>query len=181
VWQEVLKNISDLANLNFLEIGSWEGQSTCWLLDNILTHPSSKITCIDTFEGGIEHQFSDELSLIESKFDGNLKRAKCENKLIKIVGLSQSCLRELPLSHYDVIYIDGSHIASDVLEDTILCWRLLKNGGMIIFDDYQWEGYRDQPLKHPAPAINTFLSIFQDKINVIHKGYQVIIQKKSPH
>jgi glycosyltransferase involved in cell wall biosynthesis/2-polyprenyl-3-methyl-5-hydroxy-6-metoxy-1,4-benzoquinol methylase len=178
VWQEVLKNISDLANLNFLEIGSWEGQSTCWLLDNILTHPSSKITCIDTFEGGIEHQFSDELSLIESRFDGNLKRAKCENKLIKIVGLSQSCLRELPLSHYDVIYIDGSHIASDVLEDTILCWRLLKNGGMIIFDDYQWEGYRDQPLKHPAPAINTFLSIFQDKINVIHKGYQVIIQKK---
>ena len=178
MWQEVLKNISDLANLNFLEIGSWEGQSTCWLLDNILTHPSSKITCIDTFEGGIEHQFSDELSLIESRFDGNLKRAKCENKLIKIVGLSQSCLRELPLSHYDVIYIDGSHIASDVLEDTILCWRLLKNGGMIIFDDYQWEGYRDQPLKHPAPAINTFLSIFQDKINVIHKGYQVIIQKK---
>jgi glycosyltransferase involved in cell wall biosynthesis/SAM-dependent methyltransferase len=178
IWQQTLQHIKDLPNLNFLEIGSWEGQSTCWLLDNVLTHPTSKITCIDTFAGGIEHRDLEELSLIELRFDSNIKKANSADKVKKIVGYSQYCLRELPLNNYDFIYIDGSHIASDVLEDIILSWRLLKEEGIIIFDDYQWQAYQDQPLKHPAPAIDSFLSIFQDKINVLYKDYQVIIQKK---
>lgn len=178
IWQEVFKQFVNLPNLNFLEIGSWEGQSTCWLLDNILTDLTSKITCVDTFAGGIEHQGTKEVSLIEQRFDNNIIKSGNKDKVIKIVGFSQFCLRDLPVNNYDFIYIDGSHIASDVLEDTILSWRLLKEGGIIIFDDYQWEAYRDQPLKHPAPAIDSFLSIFQEKIHIIHQGYQVIIQKK---
>lgn len=178
IWQEVFKQLINLPNLNFLEIGSWEGQSTCWLLDNILTHSTSKITCIDTFAGGIEHQGTEELSTIEKRFDNNIIKSGNLDKVIKIVGFSQTSLRNLPFNSYDFIYIDGSHIASDVLEDTILSWRLLKERGIIIFDDYRWEAYKDQPLKHPAPAIDSFLSIFQDKINIIYQGYQVIIQKK---
>lgn len=183
MWQKIFNNITNVPNINFLEIGSLEGQSACWLLDNILTHPSSQITCIDTFQGSIEHQayqeLSVELSLIESRFDSNIKKTRCEGKVKKVVGISQNCLRKLPINHYDVIYIDGSHIASDVLEDTILSWRLLKDEGMMIFDDYQWEAYKDQPLKQPALAINSFLSIFQNQIDIIYKGFQVVIQKKS--
>lgn len=178
LWEQVLKPMANLPNLSFLEIGSWEGQSSCWLLDNVLTHPSTQITCIDTFQGSIEHQNSRELSLIELRFDENIQKAGGNNKVTKIIGFYQNSLRNLPVNNYDFIYIDGSHVASDVLEDTILGWRLLKNEGIIIFDDYQWEGYREQPLKHPAPAIDAFLSLFQDKINVLHKGYQVVIQKK---
>ena len=36
---------------------------------------------------------------------------------------------------YDIIYIDGSHEARDVLEDAVLAYRLLKIGGLLIFDD----------------------------------------------
>ena len=53
---------------------------------------------------------------------------------------SQVVLRRLPLETYDIIYIDGSHATSDVLEDAVLSYRLLKPGGLLIFDDYHWAG-----------------------------------------
>src|SRR5258708_5482376 len=33
---------------NLLEIGCHEGRATCWLLQNIATHPDASVTCIDT-------------------------------------------------------------------------------------------------------------------------------------
>lgn len=32
---------------HFLEIGTYEGRATTWLLDNILTHTNAQIDCID--------------------------------------------------------------------------------------------------------------------------------------
>ena len=36
------------------------------------------------------------------------------------------------------IYVDGSHEAPDVLFDAILAHKLVKNNGIIAFDDYLW-------------------------------------------
>ncbi|MDZ7961899.1 MAG: glycosyltransferase [Aulosira sp. DedQUE10] len=179
LWQQVLKNFAHLPNLNFLEIGSWEGRSTCWLLDNILTHASAKITCIDTFKGNIEHQSLDEDSLksLETRFDFNIAQTGAAAQVEKIVGISQEVLRTLPIDTYDFLYIDGSHLASHVLEDVVLGWRLIKVKGIIIFDDYNWPEFPDNLIQHPKLAIDAFLTVFCDKIQVIHQGYQVIIQK----
>jgi len=38
--------------------------------------------------------------------------------------------------NYDIVYIDGSHVANDVLQDAVLVWQLVKVGGFMIFDDY---------------------------------------------
>ena len=46
-------------DVKFLEVGSWEGRSTCWMLDNILTSKDSSITCIDSWQGGWEHSEHD--------------------------------------------------------------------------------------------------------------------------
>ena len=35
-----------------------------------------------------------------------------------------------------VVYIDGSHIPQDVLTDATMAWKLLRNGGIIIFDGW---------------------------------------------
>jgi len=42
-------------DIKFLEIGSFEGKSTCYMLDNFLTNETNTITCIDSWEGGFEH------------------------------------------------------------------------------------------------------------------------------
>jgi predicted O-methyltransferase YrrM len=72
---------------------------------------------------------------IKKRYLSNVKIAGGETRTTLIVGPSQVELRKLPLGAYDLIYIDGSHFPADVLEDAVLSWRLLKPGGMLIFDD----------------------------------------------
>lgn len=168
-------------HLNVLEIGSWEGRSTCWLLEHVLTHEAAKITCVDTFAGSFEHtnvfQFdSNYLQSIQERFDFNVGQTGMSDKVQKIVGMSNEVVRSLPFNAYDFAYIDGSHIASDVLQDTILVWPLVKVGGYIIFDDYNFK-YPEKPFWNTQLAVDTFVQIFQDKLNVIHVRHQVIVEK----
>jgi predicted O-methyltransferase YrrM len=71
--------------------------------------------------------------------------------------------------YFDLIYIDGSHQAPDVLTDAVMSFQLLKVGGVMIFDDYLWSmdkpGFQDV-LKMPKPAIDAFINIFQRKMSV---------------
>jgi predicted O-methyltransferase YrrM len=180
-WKKDLQHLAGAPRLNFLEIGSFEGLSCCWLLENILTHDTSKIICIDSFdvEGqGSEFikQYSSTRMSIEARFDSNIAAAKSQHKVQKIIGLSQYALRLLPLSYYDFIYIDGSHVALNVIEDAVLSWRLLKKGGLLTFDDYEWDKSPD-PLARPKIAINAFLDIYNGYYKLVHKGYQVTVEK----
>ncbi|NJL41968.1 MAG: class I SAM-dependent methyltransferase [Leptolyngbyaceae cyanobacterium SM1_4_3] len=152
--------------------------STCWLLDHILTHEAAKVTCVDPFQGSAEHRRfdADYVQSLEARFDANIAKTGAAQKVQKQVGTSQEKLRSLPLNAYDLLYIDGSHIASDVLEDALLGWRLVKAGGLIIFDDYGFSF--DQNTQHnPKAGIDAFLTIFRDKIKITHKSYQVFVEK----
>ena len=165
IWQEFLIPFSNKPNLNILEIGSWEGRSTCWLLNNILTHPSSQITCIDTFEGGggTPIEASDTRESIEARFDFNIALTEAAAKVTKIVKKSRAALRLLPFNSFDILYIDGSHLACDVLEDTLLSWGVVKIGGTIIFDDYD-HVFREFPHQNTKIGIDAFLASFCNKI-----------------
>jgi predicted O-methyltransferase YrrM len=180
-WEKHLSRFAHQPDLEFLEIGSFEGGSACWLLKHILTDESSRLTCIDTFDfaGQGSYYFQDEGSesmLIEDRFDFNIKQTGNADKVRKLIGCSQKVLRGLPFSAYDFIYIDGSHKAVNVLEDAVLSWPLLKKGGLLTFDDYEWDGDPD-PLNCPAVAINAFLNIFEKHYTMVHKAYQVMIEK----
>lgn len=73
----------------------------------------------------------------------------------------------------DIIYIDGSHLASDVLEDLVFSWQLLNVGGAIICDDTgSWmfsEKNGNRPLqKSPRIAVEGFINCNWDKIELVH-------------
>ncbi len=177
IWEQHLKRFINIPTLNVLEIGSWEGRSTCWLLDNIMTHEHNTITCIDTFQGSVEHRYDHSyLQSIEGRFDFNIVRTRVPDKVKKIVGNSHEVMRSLPLNSYEIVYIDGSHIASDVLQDAVLVWQLLKVGGFIIFDDYPFT-FPQNPAWNTKIGIDAFMISFSDKFRVIHKAYQVILEK----
>lgn len=116
----------------------------------------------------------------------NLFETFCHNisffgdKVIIYKNKSQQILKSLMdnLNHYDYIYIDGDHHASSVLEDAILSFPLLKQDGIMIFDDYNWCYEGGIPGLHiPRAGIDAFLSIYADKIEVITKSDQVTIRK----
>jgi len=157
-----------------LEIGVFEGRSTQWLMENVLTHPASTLIYIDTFAGGVMHKGLN-LSDLESRFLANT--APYRNKLIARKGRSDAMLRDLPHDHFDYISIDGSHEAADVLSDAVLSWPLLKTGGLICFDDYEW-WIDPAPERSPKLAIDAFLNVMRSQCEVVRKGYQVWVRKR---
>jgi len=182
-WRRDLTRFAHQPGLKFLEVGSFEGLSACWLLRKILTNDNCLLTCIDTFDfagQGMAHlqDIGLESMSIEERFDYNIKQVGGSNKVRKIVGYSQTVLRALPFSHYDYIYIDGSHKSANVLEDAVLAWPLLKKGALLTFDDYEWE-HDPNPINRPKIAIDAFLTVFETHYKLIRKGYQVTIEKLS--
>lgn len=172
VWSELLKHHKDRPT-QVLEVGSYQGLSAIWLLENILTHPESSITCVDTFEGSEEHNELQTKDMFQL-FTYNTQRFG--NKVIVQQGRSCDVLRRMPRAPvYDIMYIDGDHHAPAVLEDAILSFPMLKKGGLMIFDDYAWPV--DIELDRPKPAIDAFLQIYANHLRVIYRGYQLIIEK----
>jgi predicted O-methyltransferase YrrM len=174
-FEKHLKCFSGKENIQFLEIGVYEGMSTVWLLQNVITANSSTVDVVDTFLGSIEHKGRQELKLdtLKERFLENIKLYKQHVNIH--VGRSQDVLRNFQ-KKFDFIYVDGSHQAIDVIEDAILAFRLLKINGLMAFDDYRWNKIGD-PLQHPQIAIDAFIQLFSNKIEVVEKNYQLFIKK----
>jgi len=161
----------------FLEVGSWEGRSMIYTVENLM-EDGGELTCIDTWNGGWEHQ-SRDMGLVEQRFNFNqavLSDRYPERKVKKLKGPSYCALQGLQ-ADFDMIYIDGSHHGLDVMTDACLAWPLLAGGGLMIFDDYRWGQELPQAQK-PKFAIDAFLIFLEDKFELIEKGYQVIVSKK---
>ena len=175
VWEKVMVGFKDQP-ATFLEIGSYEGRSATWLLDNILTHADSRLYCVDSFVGGVEHHVTNE---DYKTYERNMSFHK--GKVVTLRGRSQDVLRTTLVKSklFEVIYIDGDHFPETVLEDAVLSWPLLKYGGIMIFDDYKWKGFSD----HHAPknGIDAFLHAYGNLLVAIHADKQVIIRKKLPN
>lgn len=177
-WERLLADYKGKPDLNFLEVGCYEGKATYWLCKNILTDQTSKITVVDTFEGSIEHRdghANTDFSQVERNFRENLAEF-VPDKVDIFRSESQKYLRDINGDVFDFIYIDGSHTAPDVLEDGVLAWRLLKKGGVMIFDDYAWDAYKEPEL-NPRLAVDSFLAVMAGKYTLLLKEYQVAIKK----
>jgi predicted O-methyltransferase YrrM len=178
-----------------LEVGSYEGASACYLIEKLASQNSVEVHCIDTWEGGVEHQSGGlaeaNMQSVESRFLHNTKCAidKAAHKVDLHIhkGYSDTCMAQLmsqgKQGYFDFVYIDGSHQAPDVLCDAVLGFKLLKTGGVMVFDDYLWleelATGRDI-LRCPKPAIDAFVNLYFRKINVIPMPlYQMYIQKIS--
>ena len=165
-----------------LEIGSWEGRSALFFLNFL---PRARLTCIDTFGGGQEHRrhaarsakMARILRNVERRFDANTKRFK--KRLEKIKSRSADALAKLGIENrrFDVAYIDGGHRAVEVYTDAALAWPLIVRGGIMIFDDYQYN-LEQIPLDNPAPGIDAFLTSIKGQYRIVHKKYQIAIVKR---
>jgi hypothetical protein len=191
-WDQLLPNLNPT---KILEVGSYEGASTCYLIDNLANTKSIEIHCVDSWEGGIEHQQGGsaiaDMNQVESRFSNNTKisisSAVHDVNLFSHKGYSDRELAKIYVekgkSYFDFIYIDGSHQAPDVLCDAILGFKLLKKNGVIVFDDYLWQEqlpYGVDPIRSPKIAIDFFTNIFCRQLRIIQAPlYQLYVQKIS--
>jgi len=174
-FDEFLSEFKDKPS-TFLEIGSFEGMSTIWMLENILTNKESRLFCIDAWAEWTGDAFV--------RFVSNISKTGLKDKVHIVKGDSSEELRIFPNEYFDFIYIDGNHDEKAVIKDAISSFRILKKGGIIAFDDYLLGiRYPDSPgskaMNGSAKrAIDYFVDVFKDEIEVIYKDYQLWIRKK---
>ena len=169
VWRKVLAEYRGKPNLRYLEIGVYEGRSLFWMLENVLTDPTCRATGIDFFFN----------SGAKTRFYENLELSGQPQKVSMLEGLSDEILAQLlgNKDQYDLIYVDGSHAAEDVLFDLIMSWRLLKVGGLLLLDDYGMTPDRSAE-NRPMVAIDAFITAHRNSIEIVHHAYQVVIRKR---
>lgn len=148
-----------------LEIGCFEGRSTVWLLDHVATDPAARIDCVERS--------------VRTTFRGNIGKNARGGQVVVHEGKSRDVLPTLPRGAFDFIYVDGSHRKVDVLEDAVLAFRLAKPGGVVAFDDYTEDGPEWNATDFAKPAIDAFLAIYADLIEVRDHCHQVWIRKLS--
>ena len=157
-----------------LEIGSFEGLSSCFLLKQL---PHADLTCVDTWAGSDEHAGMSHISSIEAAFDRHVGPWK--ERVTKRKGYSYQCLAAFrPDEKFDFIYVDGSHHADDVVVDAIRSFEHLKVGGVMVLDDYLWH-YYPRDAENPARAINGFLRLIEGRHRIIMAYHQLALVKTS--
>ena len=63
------------------------------------------------------------------------------------------------------------------LESLQMAWPLLKKGGFMVFDDYAWKPPGFTLLQRPKVAVDAFINMFEDELQMTHLGYQLIVRK----
>lgn len=121
-----------------VEIGSWFGRSTKYLLDKI--EDSGKqvmLTCIDTFKGTLNEELHQ--SLVKD-FDNDIYQEFYNNidshKLQIVKDTSHNAFSLFRNSSISAIMIDGDHSYKGVMSDIKDYFYKVKPGGIISGDDY---------------------------------------------
>lgn len=188
VWSDLL---GQLAPSRVLEIGSFEGASTCFLIEQISAQRTLELHCVDTWKGGLEHQSNGsaaaDMTQVEQRFRTNIglalsAAARAVSVRVHKDRSDRALMRlmvEVGPNYFDMVYVDGSHEAPDVLFDAIASFKLLRLGGLLVFDDYLWSGQAcPDLLKSPKIAIDAFTSVHASKIRMVTAPlYQVYVVK----
>jgi predicted O-methyltransferase YrrM len=165
---------------SILEIGCYEGRSTCWMLENMLSDTGT-IICIDPFTTSENGQADPAVrdSVLEGRFNHNVNLSKKSTQTVNVIPtVSYTSLATLISSgkQFDFIYVDGDHTGEAAMTDACMSWGLLRTGGIMLFDDYFWDHAPDM-LDRPKAAIDAFMNTFTRRFKVTGVGYQIAIQK----
>ncbi|MFL5285423.1 MAG: class I SAM-dependent methyltransferase [Rhodopila sp.] len=175
-WHDLLAPYSEVPT-EVLEVGVFEGRSVIFILEALR---QSRITALDHFvlkKGWTSTQGITLEMDSEEAFRRNTQ--PYGDRVRTIVGQSSNGLTQLTEeeARFDIIYIDAAHTMPDVMIDSLLAWRLLKSGGLFIWDDFLldcWDWHKG-PV---GPGVAAFLRTFPNAWETVHAGWQVIVRKR---
>lgn len=167
-------------NLQYLEIGVFEGRSACWMFDNVLTHKECRGWGIDPYTGYLRSNTQANSEAIYERAKANLAglpftlwRDTSWNVLIN--------KRPFANEQFDIIYVDGDHRPTSAYLDFKLCWPLLKNGGIMLGDDYNLEvggRFNRSVVDVPNLGYDQFVTEHENELEVLAKGVNIILKKR---
>jgi len=167
--QHIFKFINPIEKHNILEIGSYEGLSACFFSDNLLSNEGSTLTCVDPFD--ISDTTTPLTTSTKDIFLGNIDKSNNKNK-ITFWQMYSNDFFLINNEKYDFIYIDGSHLEKDIINDMTEADKVLVTGGIMWMDDYL--GGSDDTIK---TVMDRFVDENKGRYITIHSGYQLALRK----
>lgn len=173
-WRHALGHLAGQPHVHGLEIGVYEGRSSLWWLDNILTGAGSTLTAIESWP-----------EKFRPNYDLMREAGISENRYVIHWRTAQEVLagRGLGERKFDFVYLDAGKEAAGILQNSVLAWLHLAKDGVFIWDDYEWEwtpdnpGPEKKPIQPPRVGIDAFLSAHAGLYEEISRGWQIIIRK----
>ena len=147
-----------------IEIGSYEGRSALWMLENLLQHPDEPASLRRYLpRSGKPRQL---LAALRGQRPRLAARQQGHCLCLDLASLPRA-LRRRAATQADFIYVDGSHRAAEVLEDLVLAFHAIRVGGVIICDDYlKGAPAGDLTLGSPKVAVDAFTTIYRDRLDI---------------
>lgn len=136
-----------------IEVGSWMGLSTRLMASGLKAKAlRGTVVAIDTWLGSPEHVGDARLETLFEQFVSNVKHTGLEDYIIpfRISSLQGGHFLESKGVLADIVYIDAGHEYESVKLDIDVFWRLLRPGGVMLFDDYAWPGVIKAVDEHTA-------------------------------
>ena len=160
--------------IKYLEIGTLYGANLITVSQTYGLHTESELHCVDPWEDYDAYdEYKGEQPNIYETFQRNIDRFGIRGKIREHRGYSHKVVQEFDDGFFDLIYVDGNHEPEYVLEDAVLCFRKLKQGGIMIFDDYGWGGFN-----RTLRGIEGFLLGYSFRIKILGiQSTQIFIQK----
>lgn len=164
-----------------VEVGSWKGASAVHMArvaQGLGFTPT--ILCIDTWQGGVEHRNFDATGYDSLRvkngypqlyytFLANIVRQGLQHQVVPFANTSLNAAHWMHRNKVvaDLVFLDGSHAFDDVLMEMTQYFDLVKPGGAMFGDDYNWDSVR--------AAVLAFAKI--NGITVEERGIQWVIRK----
>lgn len=145
--------ISDLLkqvprNAKILEVGVYSGTSVIGMLKQLGKEATAHV--IDfwkDYKEGNSYLYCKSNKIFDS-FIRNIIRSDLAGRISIFIGTSLDGLIDALRAKktFDLIHVDASHTLEDCYLDSMLAWKLLKPGGIFLFDDYEFHGQKSREL-----------------------------------
>jgi hypothetical protein len=157
-WETMFKEFEPKSAL---ELGSYEGQASVFMIE----HGIEKLDCVDLWSDSAfdDASLTTDPCITQTRFQKNIMVAQeDQDVIVDWFRMSTTEFLKDAVYEYDLIYIDASHRAKDVLSDAVLSFDILKPGGLMVFDDYDWLATDDPTgLQRPSLAIDAWADVMK--------------------
>lgn len=175
-WREIFWPLANTP-ARMLEVGFYEGRSAQWWLRNVLTHPESSLVCVDRWAS--KGKANRERILADPAHGAKIACHE-EDAIVwaaRQVGAGSAGI-------YDAVYSDFSKEAGDIMTLSCLAWRMLKPGGIYLWDDYTWRWTEESggpapPERGPDVGVDAWIAAHEPFCSRIeHRCGQVAAWKR---
>lgn len=163
--------------LRFLQLGVFTGDASVWMATNILTSLSSILYDVDTWEGAFNEPIQEEMDF-EDVYQTYLSRIKDLPIIPNRCTSTEYLLKNQDSYSYDFIYVDAHHTSASAFLDCELSWPLLKSGGLLAIDDYEWLHPDGVEIHAPKLGIHMFLDRHDGEFDTLIVNQQYWLRKR---